>query len=508
MTPPPLLRLRALGKSFGRVIALRAVSLELDRGRIYGLAGENGAGKSTLVRILCGAHGGDFEGQIELDGRPFAPRNPAEAEAAGIGVFHQEIPICPNLSVAANVFLGPRMGAAGGFPRWPAIEARCRQLFRSLLDHEIDPGRLLGDCGAADRQLTLLVRALSRQARLIILDEPTTALTPGDVARLFVALRRLRDQGISLLFISHLLPELIELTDEIYVLRDGRLVDHLQREQYDARHLASQIAGKRLDETATSRQVPATVPRLEVRRLGRKGRFHELSFQVMPGEILGVTGLQGSGRTDLARALFAAPPADSGTILVQGAETRWFRPCDAMAAGIGFVPEDRTTLGLFDDLDIQRNLGLCRLKSLATTGWLHRGRLRELAESLQRRLQIKMAHPAAPITSLSGGNQQKVLIARWLATQPRLLVMSEPTRGIDVGAKEEIGKLILRLADEGLAFVLCSSDLDELLRLADRILVLHAGRFAAEFRRGAATRADLIHASAGANRLPGSVTIP
>jgi rhamnose transport system ATP-binding protein len=502
------LRLRDLGKSFGRVVALKAVSLELDRGRIYGLAGENGAGKSTLVRILCGAHGANFEGHIELHGQPFAPRNPADSEAAGIGVFHQEIPDFPNLSVAANVFLGPRMGGTGWFPRWPAIEARCRQLFRTLLDHEIDPGRLLRDCSAAERQLTLLVRALSRQARLIILDEPTTALAPGDVARLFVALRRLRDQGISFLFISHLLPELMELTDEIYILRDGRMVDHLRREHYDARHLASQIAGKQLDETATSRQVPATVPRLEVRRLGRKGRFHDLSFQVMPGEIVGVTGLQGSGRNELARALFAAPPADSGTIRIHDTETRWLRPSDAMAAGIGFVPEDRNTLGLFDDLDIQHNLGICRLQPLATSGWLHRGRLRELAESLQRQLQIKMTHPAAPITTLSGGNQQKVLIARWLATKPQLLVMSEPTRGVDVGAKEEIGKLILRLADHGLAFILCSSDLDELLRLADRILVLHAGQFTAEFRRGAATRADLIHASAGASRLSDSPTIP
>ena len=496
MTRPPLLRLRGIGKSFGQVTALKSVNFQLESGRIYGLAGENGAGKSTLVRILCGVHPGDYEGHIELDGMPYAPRNPSEAEAAGINVFHQEIPVCPNLSVAANVFLGPRLADAGLFPDWPGLEARCRELFHSLLDLEIDPRCPLGDCTAAERQLALLIRALSRKARLIILDEPTTALAPEEVARLFAALRRLRDQGITFLFISHLLPELIELGEEVFVLRDGQLVAQLEREQFDARQLATLIAGKDLDTTATTRGVQATVPRLEVRRLSRSGRLDSISFHVMPGEIVGVTGLQGSGRADLARALFAAPPADGGTVRVNGNELHLTRPRDAMAAGIGLVPEDRKTLGLFDHLDIQHNLGLCRMQSLATAGWLHRGRLRDLAAGLRDQLQIKMSHLAAPVSSLSGGNQQKVLIARWLAIKPQILVMSEPTRGVDVGAKHEIGNLILKLAGDGLSFVLCASDLDELLRLADRILVLHAGRITAEFPRGEASRADLIHASA------------
>jgi rhamnose transport system ATP-binding protein len=494
MARPPFLRLRGLGKSFGRVVALKSVSFELASGRIYGLAGENGAGKSTLVRILSGVHGTDFEGQIELDGNPFIPRNPADSDAAGISVFHQEIPICPSLSVAANVFLGPRLPGARWIPNWPVLEARCRELFRTLLDHDIDPARLLGDCSPAERQLTMLVRALSRNARLIILDEPTTALAPGDVARLFGVLLRLKDQGISFLFISHLLPELMELADQIHVLRDGQSVGYLEREQYDARHLAALIAGKDLTTAPNMRRVSANIPRLEARSLGHRARYTNLSFRVMPGEIVGVTGLQGSGRNELARALFAAPPAETGTLLINGTEIRPRSPRDAMAAGIGMVPEDRTTLGLFDDLDIQHNLGLCRLNS--APGWVHRRRLRQLAEEFQRQLQIKMDNPSAPITRLSGGNQQKVLIARWLAIKPQVLVMSEPTRGVDVGAKAEIGNLILKLADEGLSFVLCGSDLDELLRLADRILVLNAGQFTAEFERGAATRADLIHASA------------
>jgi len=352
MTGSPLVSLRDLGKTFGRITALKAVSLELHRGRIYGLAGENGAGKSTLVRILCGVHAGDFSGRMEIEGAHYSPRNPAAAEAAGISVFHQEIPVCPNLSVATNVFLGPRMAGTGWFPDRAKLEARCRELFQTLLDLDLDPRRLLGDCTAAERQLALLVRALSRQARLIILDEPTTALAPGDVTRLFSVLRRLRDQGITFVFISHLLPELMELADEIYVLRDGRLVDHLLRDQVDVRHLAARIAGKELDPAATSRTVRQTVPRLEARCLGQRGRFDGLSFRLMPGEILGVTGLQGSGRGDLARALFGAPPADSGSLLIDGREVRLRCPRDAMAAGIGWVPEDRKALGLFDDLDI------------------------------------------------------------------------------------------------------------------------------------------------------------
>jgi ABC-type sugar transport system ATPase subunit len=501
MTTHPLLRIRDLGKSFGGVAALRSVSLELERGRVYGLAGENGAGKSTLVRILCGVYPGNYRGALELDGVPYVPKRPSEAEAAGISVFHQEIPVCPNLSVATNVFLGPRLAGSGAFPAWRHLEARCRGLFRTLLNAECNPRQLVRDCSAAERQLALLVRALSRNARLVILDEPTTALAPAEVALLFAALRRLRDQGITFLFVSHLLPELMDIADEIFVLRDGQRVGHLQRDQYEARHLARLIAGRDLITATSTRTVNRTTARLEAQSLSRKRHFENISFRVMPGEILGITGLQGSGRSALARALFASPPAEHGGLWVNGKPADLKCPRHAMEAGIGFVPEDRKTLGLFDDLDIQHNLGMCEINALATAGWLHRRLLRDLTLTLQSRLRIKMTGPEAPITSLSGGNQQKVLIARWLAIRPQVLVMSEPTRGVDVGAKQEIGDLILRLAQEGTSFVLCTSDLDELLRLADRILVLHAGCLAAEFGRAEVTRADLIHASSGSIRV-------
>ncbi|MCP5517949.1 MAG: sugar ABC transporter ATP-binding protein [Verrucomicrobiales bacterium] len=492
-TQPSLLVIDQVGKRFGRTEALKEVSLRIDRGRVYGLAGENGAGKSTLIKILGGVHRSDG-GRITLGGRPFAPGDPGAAEAAGIHVFHQEIPICPNLSVATNVFLGRR--GRGGLAKPRVDEAECRRLFRELLDLELDPRRLMRDCTAAERQLALLVRVLWQRADLIILDEPTTALTPPEVARLFAIIQRLKSQGVAFLFVSHLLEEMLSLADEIFVLRDGALAGHLGRDAFDAKVLARMIAGRTLEKPSGGTRRIDGPPRLEVSGLSRGGEFLDVSFRLQPGEVLGVTGLQGSGRSAVLRALFGAPPASGGEVRLDGSPVRVSDPQRAMAAGIGYVPEDRRQLGLFDDLDVQRNLGLLKLDELSRGGRLRFGRLRELAVSLQRRLGIRMAGPDAAIGTLSGGNQQKVLIARWLAIRPRLLLMQEPTRGVDVGAKEEICRLIRELAGEGCAFVVSSSELEELIAVSDRILVFRAGRVGAEFARGAVTKADLIHACA------------
>ena len=294
MSSLPLLQLDRIAKRFGGAQALSSISLTLQRGRVYGLAGENGAGKSTLVKVLCGVHA-DHEGQMRLDGRVFRPRSAAEAERAGISVFHQEIPICPSLSVAANVFLGPDLPGRRVFPNWRKIEAHCEQLFRDLLGMEIQAARLMRDCSTAERQLALLVRALSRQARLVILDEPTTALTPPEVARLFAVINRLRSQGLTFLFVSHLLDELLELCDEIFVLRDGVLVGHRQRGQFDARSLAHLIAGHNVADASPGTVRPHGTPKLEVRNLSRTGQFRDVSFRLHEGEILGIIGLQGSG---------------------------------------------------------------------------------------------------------------------------------------------------------------------------------------------------------------------
>jgi ABC-type sugar transport system ATPase subunit len=494
MSPPPLLQILNLGKRFGRIQALSSVSLTLEKGRIYGLAGENGAGKSTLVKILCGVHS-SHEGQIRFQGEDYSPRTTADAERAGISVFHQEIPICPSLSVAANVFLGPELPDKRLFPSWKEIESRCEKLFHDLLGLEIDARRLMSQCSAAERQLALLVRALSRDARLIILDEPTTALTPTEVGNLFVIIRRLQSQGVTFLFVSHLLDELTELADEIYILRDGTMAGHLQRGQFDTQILAQLIAGRSVSDCPPPRSISRGVPRLEVRSLSRSKEFQNISFRLDAGEILGITGLQGSGRSAVARALFAAPPAQSGEILLDGLRVRLASVADAIRAGIGYVPEERQTLGLFDDLDVQSNLAILRLDSMTHFGLLPRNRLRELAARMQSRLQIKFSAPDAPIRTLSGGNQQKILIGRWLALDPRVLIMNEPTRGVDIGAKDEICRFIRERAAEGGSFVVSSPDVDELLRLTDRVLVMNSGRITAEFSRANWSKRDLIHAA-------------
>jgi rhamnose transport system ATP-binding protein len=492
----PFLAVENLSKSFGSTRALQEVSLEVRQGQVFGLAGENGAGKSTLIKILCGVHQPD-SGRLRFQGRPHRPRDPAEAERAGISVFHQEIPICPHLSIAANVFLGPVMPRRGLAPDWRTMNRRTEELYRNLLGERIDARRLIRDCTAAEKQLALLVRVLSRDARLVILDEPTTALTPPEVAKLFGIIRRLASQGITFIFISHMLEELTELSDTITVLRDGRAVGSLAKAEFDLQKLSAMIAGRTLAARSAKPAPAAGGPFLEVKDLSLPGEFEGVSFALRRGEVLGLAGLAGSGRSALARALFGAPPARSGQVLVGGRPRRIERPAAAVAAGIGYIPEDRNALGIFDDLDVKLNLCMAGIDRFSRRGLLDKRSLRRVAGGMRDGLSIRMQSVDAPIRSLSGGNQQKVLISRWLALKPSILVMNEPTRGVDVGAKQEITELVLRLAGEGYTFVISSSELEELLALSDRILVFNRGRVAREFPGSEATKDQLILAATG-----------
>ncbi|HEU4384229.1 MAG TPA: sugar ABC transporter ATP-binding protein [Anaeromyxobacteraceae bacterium] len=494
MAGPLFLAVEGVSKAFGPTRALDQVSLAVEKGTVFGLAGENGAGKSTLIKVLCGVHAPDA-GRVEIDGRPHRPRDPAEAERAGIAVFHQEIPVCPHLSIAANVFLGPAMPRRGLSPDWKRMNARCAELYRTLLGEDIDPERLVKDCTAAEKQLALLVRVLSREARLVILDEPTTALTPPEVARLFAIIRRLEEQGITFLFVSHMLEELVQLSDVIGVLRDGKNVGVLRREEFDLSALSRMIAGRSLTQAARRAAAREGAPKIEVKDLSLPGEFSGVSFSLQRGEILGLAGLQGSGRSAVVRALFGAPPAASGEIRIDGRPVPIRRPADAMAAGIGFVPEDRKVLGIFHETDVKANVCMAGLDRLSRHGFTDPRRFREVAGRLGDDLSIKMRSVDAPIRSLSGGNQQKVLISRWLALKPSLLLMSEPTRGVDVGSKEEIVNLVLGLSAEGYTFVISSSELDELVRIADRILVMNRGRVARQMEAGEATKDQVILAA-------------
>ena len=494
MESAPFLSVRDLSKSFGSTRALDSVSLSVERGTVFGLAGENGAGKSTLIKILCGVHQPD-SGSVSLDGAPHRPRDPEEAEGMGISVFHQEIPICPNLSIAANVFLGPSMPRRGMRPDWKLMNTRCVELYRNLLGEEIDPRQLIRRCTAAEKQLALLVRVLSRNARLIILDEPTTALTPPEVERLFSIIRRLRDQGITFVFISHMLEELMELSDTIAVLRDGKNVGILRTDQFDRARLSEMIAGRTLAGSARRGGRREGTPHIEARGLGLPGEFDDVSFSLQRGEILGIAGLQGSGRSGLVRALFGAPAAARGEILLDGKRRVIDSPARAVEAGIGYVPEDRKFMGIFHDMDVKTNLCMAVIDRCARGPFLDRSELRRVSQSMRESLSIRMAGVDAPMRSLSGGNQQKVIISRWLALKPALLIMNEPTRGVDVGAKKEIVDLILSLAGQGYTFIVSSSELEELILLSDRIMVMNRGRVARVFEAGDATKDGLILAA-------------
>ncbi|GAB4431224.1 MAG: sugar ABC transporter ATP-binding protein [Anaerolineae bacterium] len=489
----PYLEFVDVSKRFGNTQALNAVSFAVNRGEVRGLAGENGAGKSTLIKILCGVFQAD-SGHITLDGQVLRLRSPAEAEALGISVFHQEIPLCLNLSVAANVFLAPQMPGRLGFPDWAEMAQRCEELF-DILGERIEPRKLVRDCTAAEKQMVLLARVLSRQARLIVLDEPTTALTPPDIERLFAVINRLKQQEITFIFVSHMLEEIMALADRITVLRNGEYTGTLERSEYNPERLSQMIVGREVISGVERQRSVESAPVLEAEGISLQGQLENVSLRVRAGEIVGVAGLQGSGKAALVRCLFGAPPPDRGQLRVNGRAVQIRSPQDAMRLGIGYVPEDRKLLGLFFALDVKKNLGMAQIDQLTRRGLLEQDRLRASARGLVDQLHIVTRSVDAPVTSLSGGNQQKVLFGRWLAMHPRVLVMHEPTRGVDVGAKAEIRRLIVQLADEGYAFVVASSDLDELLIIADRILVMHRGRIAAEFVHGQVSKEQIIVAA-------------
>lgn len=493
--PTDLLRIESLSKRFGPVQALSEVSLSVGRGEILGLAGENGAGKSTLIKILAGVHPADH-GSVYLDGTVYAPKDSNAAVRAGLAVFHQEIPVCPHLSITANIFLGRNMPRKYFMPDWRTMEARCVELYRVLLDEDVNPQALIREVSAAERQLALLVRVLSREAKLIILDEPTTALTPPEVARLFRVIRNLREKGVSFIFVSHMLEELIELSDRIVVLRDGKHIGTLAREEFAADVLSRMIAGRTLAPPA--RQITNGGNErivLNVRSLSVKGHFSDVSFSLHAGEILGVAGLTGSGRSILLRSLFGLHPVDSGEVTINNRHIRIRSPYDAIRQGIGYVPEDRKTLGLFPHQDIKTNLCMARTAQRADLLPRNISGMRRDAASMKEELSIKFQDEDDLIGSLSGGNQQKVLLSRWLLLEPAIILMNEPTRGVDVGAKKEIYDLLFTLTARGFSFIITSPAIEELLILSDRVLVMNRGRLKSIFNRPEAPKELVIHAA-------------
>ncbi|HKT01374.1 MAG TPA: sugar ABC transporter ATP-binding protein [Rugosimonospora sp.] len=494
----PVLALRGVSKSFGSVRALSDVSLDLFGTEAHALAGENGAGKSTLVKILAGVYRPD-SGQVLVDGQPVSFAGPASARDAGVAVIYQEPTLFPDLSVAENIFMGrqPRLSLRGlrRIDR-RSVHAQSAALF-GRLGVALDAAAPARGLSIADQQMVEIAKALSLRARVLIMDEPTAALTPDEVSRLFAVASALRAGGAAVLFISHRLEEVFALCQRVTTLRDGRLIASEPVAGLTPDDLIRRMVGRDLDTLYPKTTTVMGEVALRVERLTREGVFTDVSFEVRHGEIVALAGLIGAGRTEVARAIFGVDRWDAGTVHVNGSPLPAASPTSAMAAGLALVPEDRRQQGLVMDMSIERNIGLTQLRTLRRAGLMSRGRERRRAADWALRLRLKYARLSDAATMLSGGNQQKVVLAKWLATEPAVLIVDEPTRGIDVATKAEVHRLLSELAGRGLAVLMISSDLPEVIGMADRVLVMREGRLVAEIPRTEATEESILSAATG-----------
>lgn len=497
----PLLKMTGINKHFPGVQALDNVSLEVEQGEIHGLLGENGAGKSTLLKILSGAYQPD-SGMIELGGEVVTANNPHHAQELGIVTIYQEFNLVPSLSVAENIFIGREPGSAGVFVSWRQLREQARDLLVNRLGLDINPMRLVRDLSVAEQQMIEIARALSMKSRLIVMDEPTSALSENEVKQLFKIMRELKAAGLSVIFVTHRLEEVGEICDRITVLRDGRNAGEANIQDVDVNDIIKMMVGRAVGELF-SRTVQGKhgAVALSVRGLSRHGTTQDphatvldnISFDVHKGEILGIAGLVGAGRTELARAIFGADPFSAGVIEVEGKVVKITSPRDAIRHGIGLVPEDRKQQALFLALAVRENTTIAMLsKLLRMNVFIDRAAEMSVMERYRKMLNIRMASSEQRVANLSGGNQQKVVIARWLALEPKVLIIDEPTRGIDVGAKAEVHMLLHEMAQNGIAIIMISSELPEIMAMSDRIITIREGRLTGEVSRMEATQEKLM----------------
>lgn len=495
--PAPVLALKDVSKSFGAVRALQDVSLQLFPGEAHALAGENGAGKSTLIKTLAGVHRPDT-GQVLLDNAPVTFHGPADARDAGIAVIYQEPTLFPDLSIAENIFMGRQPRRALGRIDRKAVHAATAELM-TRLGVDLDPQRPARGLSIADQQIVEIAKALSFDARVLIMDEPTAALTGSETARLFSVVETLRAEGSAVLFISHRLEEIFRLCQRVTTLRDGRWISSDPIDGLTEDDLVRRMVGRDLDELYPKQQTQIGETALSVRRLTREGVFRDVSFDVRRGEIVALAGLVGAGRSEVVQAVFGVDRADAGEVHVDGKRLPTNSPTSAMDAGVALVPEDRRQRGLVMEMSIERNIALTGLDKLGKGGLVSRALEQGRAADWAVKLQLKYNKLSDSVGVLSGGNQQKVVLAKWLATEPSVLIVDEPTRGIDVGTKAEVHRLLSSLAAEGLAVLMVSSDLPEVLGMADRVLVMHEGRLVAEIPRSEATEESVMAAATGRN---------
>ncbi|BAO88971.1 sugar ABC transporter ATP-binding protein [Caballeronia cordobensis] len=492
----PRLELRRASKSFGRVRALGDASLQLFPGEVHALLGENGAGKSTLVKLLAGVYQPDA-GELLVEGvaRRFA--SPAEARDAGIAVIYQEPTLFADLSIAENIYMGRQPRDRFGRIRYDAMHREVDALLSSL-GVNLRAQRLVRGLSIADQQVVEIAKALSLDANVLIMDEPTAALSLPEVERLFAIVRALKERDVAILFITHRLDEVFALTQRMTIMRDGMKVDDALTQDMTIDAIVSKMVGRDLDTFYPKADVTPGDVRLSVRNLTREGVFKNVSFDVRAGEIVALAGLVGAGRSEVARAIFGIDPVDGGDVKIAGKTLALGRPAAAVRAGLALVPEDRRAQGLALELSIARNASLTVLGRLMRHGFITAKSESALAADWGARLRLKAGDLDAPVGTLSGGNQQKVVLGKWLATNPKVLIIDEPTRGIDVGAKAEVYRTLAELVKEGMAVLMISSELPEVLGMADRVLVMHEGRISADIARAEANEERVMSAALGA----------
>lgn len=500
-----VLQMRGICKEFPGVKALQNVDFTLRRGEIHALMGENGAGKSTLIKVLTGVYELDG-GEIYIAGHkgPVVNRTPQQAQENGISTVYQEITLCPNLSVAENVFIGRQPFKRGlrGIIDWKTINRKTAELLESL-DIHVPSTKQLGECSIAIQQMVAIARAVDMQCKVLILDEPTSSLDDEEVEKLFRLMKTLKEQGVGIIFVTHFLEQVYAICDRITVLRNGELVGEYTTAELPRVQLVAKMMGKNFDDLADIKSSHAgvkdksDVPVIDARGVGHVGTVRPFDLSIAKGEVVGLTGLLGSGRSELVRSLYGADKPDSGTLKVKGKEQKISDPLKAMKQGMAYLPEDRKRDGILADLSVRENIIIALQAKRGMLKPLRRKETEQIADKYIQMLQIKTASRETPIKSLSGGNQQKVIIARWLLTKPDFLILDEPTRGIDIGTKTEIQKLVLDLADSGMSVAFISSEIDEMLRTCSRLIVMRDGQKVGELTGDDMTQDKIMKTIAG-----------
>ncbi len=489
-----ILKMENVSKTFPGVKALNKIQFDLKTGEVHALVGENGAGKSTLLKILAGAYKKD-EGTITLDGNKVEMTDPKHALDLGISVIYQEFNLIPNLNIAENIFIGRAPSKQKAFVNFPELY-KSSEFFLKKIGMQKDPKTLVSQLSVAEQQMVEIAKSLSFSAKIIIMDEPTSALTKSEKETLFKIIRELKEKDVSIIFISHIIEEVLEISDRVTVLRDGNYVGTIKATDTNPQKIVHMMVGRELKDFYPKTEVKRGEVVLEVKNLTKKSKYEDISFQLHEGEVLGFAGLVGSGRAQVMRGIFGIETPDSGKILIKGKEVKTHSLFETIKMKMGFVPEDRREEGLILSRSVKDNINITKLIDINTHGFVKQKEEINIANEYCKRLNIKTPDNKQIVQNLSGGNQQKIVIAKWLAINPKILILDDPTRGIDVGAKNEIYLLINNLAKEKIGIILISSELPEIINISDRILVMREGKITHEFSRKEATQEKIMRHAA------------